>query len=623
MDRLKKIIGVLLPFGIVLMTLVAIWSFYFGVRRDIKEMAYETLAESTRQKSAAVLAVLNGKYATLDAFANTVALFGMPKEKTKILSLAKSCAKDNDFYLIGLSDTEGNALTSTGFSLYIGDRGYVTDALSGKRGLEHIAVARQVKEPRTLLSVPMYSGNAVSGMVFGSFRNDVLSEIIDENTYQGLAYSFLTDSQGNVIIISQSMPYELGENVLTYLSTQIQTVDDGSIEQITQDMSASASGTFSVTAGDERRFVCYTPLGLSDWYLFSGVPEIVAYKSSAGLTRRSTILALEVILLAVFAVAYIMAAKDRQNRQLAAEKEELRRSEERYRMVAELSGSILFEGDLATDTIVFNDNYSKVYGRQPHLTKISQLRDPHPYLLPEDADIFSKLYDQIMDGQPSGAVEYRIKTINGAIVWHRFEYKALFDRAGKLQRIIGRVSDVDEKRRMLHNLQLEADMDALTRILNRKAIESQINAFLADEGRDGMHALLVADVDDFKRINDTLGHVRGDQTLRGIAQNMSSIFRTSDLIGRLGGDEFVAFIKDIHTKEKIAEKARILCELSSAGGATLCDLEVTTSVGIAIYDADGRTFEELYERADAALYLAKSHGKRQYVFSGDECGQGE
>ena len=136
-----------------------------------------------------------------------------------------------------------------------------------------------------------------------------------------------------------------------------------------------------------------------------------------------------------------------------------------------------------------------------------------------------------------------------------------------------------------------------------------------NQGKKGL--LFLLDVDNFKGINDTLGHAFGDEALREFGFRASMLFRSSDISGRIGGDEFMIFLKDI-PEEMMEEETHKLEEFIahfSAGNGYIRH-EVTASVGGAIFPKDGDTFEKLYEAADRALYQSKNHGKSKVTMAG-------
>ena len=172
-------------------------------------------------------------------------------------------------------------------------------------------------------------------------------------------------------------------------------------------------------------------------------------------------------------------------------------------------------------------------------------------------------------------------------------------------------------KRQSKKLQEKADTDQLTELNNKMATERKIKEYI-EENPDGQAMMFIFDIDNFKKINDTMGHAFGDEVLREIGMRLKSEFRMTDIMGRAGGDEFIILLKDIKTEELIGKEASRVANLFKnfkVGDYT--KYSVTASIGCAIYPRDAEDFESLYKAADAGLYKAKKAGKNQLAFYQD------
>lgn len=163
----------------------------------------------------------------------------------------------------------------------------------------------------------------------------------------------------------------------------------------------------------------------------------------------------------------------------------------------------------------------------------------------------------------------------------------------------------------LADLQRRASRDALSGLLNRAAMEQSIKERLAAMTQEETCALFIVDLDNFKQVNDTLGHRAGDQAIRQTGRILSGIFRASDIVGRLGGDEFAVFLCGQISEELVDAKAAAICEKLHLALGDHEIVNVTASVGVHLA-GKGQEFDSLYQSADLALYKAKKAGKHQY-----------
>ncbi|WP_455653678.1 sensor domain-containing diguanylate cyclase, partial [Phascolarctobacterium sp.] len=168
-----------------------------------------------------------------------------------------------------------------------------------------------------------------------------------------------------------------------------------------------------------------------------------------------------------------------------------------------------------------------------------------------------------------------------------------------------------EKRRELES-QRKASTDEMTGVYTKKATERIIDSILCGK-LQGNYSFFIIDMDNFKQANDLHGHIFGDYCIREFAEKLKRFCREDDVIGRIGGDEFVVF-GTISDEEGARRKAARLCQKLD----TVCEdsgscWKMSVSIGIALVPQDGRSFAELYEKADKALYQTKARGKNGYT----------
>lgn len=167
----------------------------------------------------------------------------------------------------------------------------------------------------------------------------------------------------------------------------------------------------------------------------------------------------------------------------------------------------------------------------------------------------------------------------------------------------------------------KADTDLLTDLNNKLATERKIKEYIAQHPNE-QGLLFVFDVDNFKKINDTMGHSFGDQVLRAIGHGIKSEFRVSDIVGRTGGDEFMVFLKNIQDNSLIKEESqRVTRFFKELRVGEYVKYSPTASIGAAVFPKDAKDFESLYKAADKALYKAKERGKNQLAFYNDADGE--
>jgi diguanylate cyclase (GGDEF)-like protein/PAS domain S-box-containing protein len=186
------------------------------------------------------------------------------------------------------------------------------------------------------------------------------------------------------------------------------------------------------------------------------------------------------------------------------------------------------------------------------------------------------------------------------------------NRKGRVSHYIGISIDITDRKRTEARVQFLAKHDVLTELPNRALCVETLQAALKQASSSGeCLAVLFIDLDRFKVINDTLGHHVGDGLLRSVAQRLQQAVRAGDLVSRLGGDEFVVILRDIKSGEQARWQVeqRLIPLVRQSHQVQGHELNVSCSIGIAVYPADGQDLDELMRRADAAMYEAKAAGR--------------
>jgi diguanylate cyclase (GGDEF)-like protein/PAS domain S-box-containing protein len=214
--------------------------------------------------------------------------------------------------------------------------------------------------------------------------------------------------------------------------------------------------------------------------------------------------------------------------------------------------------------------------------------------------------------------EYRVLRQDGRIAWLASHGKSFADASGRVRRMIGVTQDITERKRQEEEARFLAYHDTLTGLPNRRLLDDRLRqaVFLAQR-RDARVAVMVMDLDNFKQVNDQLGHRAGDAVLREAAHRLAGCVRKADTLARHGGDEFVVVIPDLQIDadcQVVAEK--ILRSLQEPFRVDGREFRIGASIGISLYPTDGGDGEAVLRNADAAMYRAKQLGRNNYRFYG-------
>lgn len=332
---------------------------------------------------------------------------------------------------------------------------------------------------------------------------------------------------------------------------------------------------------------------------------------------------------------------------LLVHQERLKSNEERFQLAVDGSNDIIWDIDMLTNKVYLSGRWCEMFGYDNGITADEiGLRLVHP----DDIERRREATEQhFMGNSPYYSCEYRMKVQSEEYKWFYSRGKALFDNEGKVIRFSGSLSDITDRKQneiKLQNSYQEMEAiyeelyatqeelmqqyeelkiyedklyemaynDQLTGLPNRMSLYENLRKNL-EEYPDTNKALLFIDSDNFKFLNDTLGHSCGDQLITDIGKRLSSMFKSDHAVYRLGGDEFIVCLYNYVNIEEVEQCAVkiIQCfkEHFDVGNSIV---HTTVSIGIALYPEHGISTDELLKCADIAMYKAKESGKNRFMF---------
>ncbi len=198
--------------------------------------------------------------------------------------------------------------------------------------------------------------------------------------------------------------------------------------------------------------------------------------------------------------------------------------------------------------------------------------------------------------------------------WMRIIGQVFYWQSDQSIRMITYRQNIDSEKRREISLLEKSQRDSLTELYNKRKTEELITrTFKSDMEQEIKHAFLIFDIDNFKGINDNLGHDFGDFVISEFASELKRQFRDTDIVGRIGGDEFVVLMKNYGDRERLCEKLKNVCpKLVRDYVGEKRSYGVSASIGVSLFPQHGTTYTDLYARADEALYFSKGHGKKTF-----------
>ncbi|MBI3736541.1 PAS domain-containing protein, partial [Candidatus Sumerlaeota bacterium] len=293
----------------------------------------------------------------------------------------------------------------------------------------------------------------------------------------------------------------------------------------------------------------------------------------------------------------------------------LRESEERYALAVHGANDGVWDWNLKDNRAYFSPRFKSMLGYGPEDLSY----DPFQWINlvhGEDRQRVELAFDSHIRGlTPHLEVEYKMKHKNGEYRWVLCRGAAIRDSQGKAIRMAGSQTDITDRKQVHEQLLHDAFHDSLTGLPNRALFMDRLDRALARlaRGSEYRFATLFLDLDRFKNINDSLGHMTGDRLLIETARRLSQCVRPGDSVARLGGDEFSILLDDIGDPEEATEIAgRIIREISRVYQVGGQEVFTAASIGIALSAPRYTRPEEILRDADTAMYRAKTLGRGRY-----------
>ena len=297
--------------------------------------------------------------------------------------------------------------------------------------------------------------------------------------------------------------------------------------------------------------------------------------------------------------------------------EELAKKEhERLEVVAGLSADSVFEYDIAADCMYYYNRKEILIDSLRHKPVVenytARILDGSmldELFHPDDKEKLQQLCEDLRTGKPEIYTEIRKQYEQGKYTWVSVEAKTVLDKQGEVSHVIGKISNIDEKIRQEQEIKYQIERDQLTGLYNKQTVEQLISEKLTEGVSSEDTYIVLTDVDDFKVMNDTMGHLFGDGVLCTFANYMVELF-PEGIIGRSGGDEFIAYLEGVETEDIQTRIARINRRLSRIHAGDNDELKISVSFGfVKCEPGTENELEDLKAKADVALCYLKQNSK--------------
>lgn len=586
--------------------------------KDIQKRVYKLQISSmqniSKQGGAVVEKNLEGMVNTLYALTNFLVEdedFANDEHMEKLRDFAQE--RNVMFQRFGIADASGNAKVTNGEKINISSRQYFQECMKNKKASSEIKKSALIEEMICIIAVPILKDGEAIGVLYGCTDLKVFN--IYENTIleNEKTYIQVIDPDGTYIVKEPSGILGKRDNIFDGLSrVESQT----SLQEIQEKVKNEEPTYIEISDGECRETVCFTPLKLNHWCVVTVMDQSRITNSIDYILGHDIYIMIIRVAVGVLLLSFmILYFSWQEKRQIEEFNERLLIDEKLFRIASEKSGVIIMSYIIKTKQLHFIN--PDMFG-----LKLPDKIDNAPenfvhYLSDKNKNLHEELHTilkNMENGEGKRTFFVTVKHSDQEELILRIQLTSLFGTNGEIRQSIGVIEDATETQ----HLREKADRDSLTGLYNRSYAVEKINGMLQEfsPAPECVHACVLMDLDNFKKLNDTLGHQKGDQALQDVANILRQHFREYDIVCRLGGDEFLIFVQNI--PRNVIEKniGSLLKKLTLTYEKEEKKVCITVSAGIYLVKEPGHDFRELYQKADETLYRVKNSSKNGYRIYG-------
>ncbi|MCR4657992.1 MAG: diguanylate cyclase [Lachnospiraceae bacterium] len=517
------------------------------------------------------------------------------------------------FNSIGFSGKDGKAVFSDDNELDVSENAVFLRALEGESAVSEELTDTGDGSGSIMIACPVKQEGGIAGVMFGTMSEADVSGLVN-SVWDGESRLIVIDNGLNILGKSNN---ELGiksRNKYDYYIRQYK-FSKGNYQDVIALTDTGGEGSFRISFNNEEFRMILSPIGINNWYFVS----YYSVKGSDAVTNammRSVVL-FSILMAVVFGLMFYVF--------YVAESVmmELEDKNARYSIIANENKSITFSCNPNSRAVELNGAVEQAFGEEIAKMGTVDMTSLLDRLHESDQGLVKYITKAIRDGENKYETEVRIRKGNDDYEWYKLEAVIIRDKNNNTEKVVGSLKNSEDQIAKEHVLKNKAERDLLTGLLNKITMQNSVQEIIKQRPYSTF-AFYIVDLDNFKAVNDNLGHAVGDKVLVDVANKLTLLFNEYDYLGRLGGDEFAVMLvipenMSNYSSRLIELKAKSLCEnLRETYSDENVSVTVSASIGISVYEKDGKSFEELYRHADQALYHSKNEGKNRYTFYSGE-----
>ena len=518
------------------------------------------------------------------------------------------------FTALGVINANGEGINTDGRKIKI-DIKRIMENASKTKDSQKDYFASNVFSPKTrkdhksiFIAIPIYKNNKFEGILFGYQPVEEIAKKVENYLGEGIYFQVI-DAKGNFIDSAPEISLSSGDLPLEEELKKHKSRLDKKypLQQIKDNIKNGKKGFFELNDNRGGRYVVYEPLDINNWCLISILNKEKVDLTSDEIQKISNETLNNITILIIFIVGIIIGISYYSYRMMKKQNDK----NEIFKILANKTKDIFFEIHISEEIfILYNFSEDKKTVTFP-LRKLAPKNMLFRNKIKEkDLEHYNRFYKAIFERKN---IEKFTIELNIENIWRWYRINSMTFNKDNIIGILEDFTGEQIKELEIGRINEKSKYDFLTGLYNRETFEKEFENFVNKNiNPDKKSFLIILDLDNFKKVNDSLGHIIGDRVLEEASNVLKSNLKSSDIIGRLGGDEFIILIKNLDSLEQIHKIANSLNRaLIKNYKKNTNNITVSTSIGITEVNIES-SFKETYEKADKALYKVKNSGRNSY-----------
>ncbi|MCR4924306.1 MAG: diguanylate cyclase [Lachnospiraceae bacterium] len=598
--------------GVVVIFMTVITLSYYSTKDKINEVVRYNAVEVTSVYVQTLTENIKAEKLMIEKIAESLADYSLNgNDKNLAKSALSQLSNTGDFSLVAYADLEGNVISiESGEEINIADNEAFISAKNGRTTVSQYVDNQSPGMNSLLFCTPVKTAIGIKGVAIGCIYSEDIAVILN---YASLGDNdlMLIDENMNIYGVSANSSRNPQKNKFDFYLSRYEYEDGGSRDSIIADIKDEGKGAYTYTFGGKELLLAYAPVGINDLYLIKTEKKEDAYEP-----YKSVRVGIERLYMLFVIVFFVMLAC---TLILVKHVIKTREKNSKYNMIDNEKKSMTYTYNPTSRAVELSGAVEQTFG--PSIASLGTVNIVTliDMLHQDDQDLVKDITKRAMAGDSKFMTEIRIKDLSGDYCWYKLTGIFVRNSKGNVDKVLGNIQNSNEEIAKEQILRNKAESDLLTGLLNKVTMEDSVDKIIRERPY-GIYYFYIVDLDNFKAVNDNLGHSTGDNVLTDVSGKLSRVFSEFDYIGRIGGDEFAVLLvipenMSNNASNLVEVKAKAICDaIRNTYTDGLVRIEVSASVGISMYKRDGYSYQELYKHADQALYMSKKNGKNQYNF---------